>query len=72
MKAFLTRAWGGVVLGAQALASAVLWFLLVALAGSGLLVAGFYVMLGPGPALIAAGVICLLMSMFILRGIARG
>ncbi len=53
----------------RAFASAVLWFVLISLAGGALIVAGVYVMAGAGPALIAAGIACLFCALFIRGGL---
>jgi hypothetical protein len=55
----------------QRLVSALLWCVLTALGGAVLLVVGIGLMAGIGSACLAAGVLCLLASSVILRGLGR-
>lgn len=56
----------------QRLLSALLWFLLLALAGACLVVAGVYLLAGLGWGLVAGGVLCLVAASFIRRGMTDG
>jgi hypothetical protein len=51
------------------LASAVVWGWAFGFSGVGLIVAGVYVILGTGSALIAGGAACLILAVFIFRGV---
>lgn len=52
--------------------SALLWFVVVLLAGVSLIVAGIFLMFGLGAALLAGGVVCLLASGVIAKGMRHG
>jgi len=56
------------VLLAIAAASALAWFLLLGLAGAGLIVAGVAILFGNGWALIVGGVVLLLGAAFVRKG----
>ncbi len=51
------------------LASALLWMLLLVLAGLAAIVAGVFTIFGTGAALLAAGVACLILAALIFLGI---
>lgn len=56
----------------RALASAVLWFNILSIAGASLMVAGVHFLLGTGWALIAGGVFITAAAWFIRRGLTNG
>lgn len=73
MPARLSKLASRVFRHAGALLSALFWFFLTRLAGASCVVAGVYVLLGFGWALIAAGIGLIAMSEFIRSGlVARG
>lgn len=54
------------------LIDALVWFLLLMSAGAALLVAGTYVLIGIGWALIVGGMLCIIAAMFIRKGMSGG
>lgn len=60
------------VAGLRRAVSAILWFVILCLGGVGALVAGTYILLGFGWALVIAGGLSLLASALLLIGMSRG
>lgn len=54
------------------LADAIVWFLLLLAAGAAMLVAGVYLIVGIGWALIAGGLLCICAASFIRKGMTDG
>lgn len=63
---------GGLSIVISVLCSALVWFAGLAITGLGFIVAGVYVLAGPGWSLVVTGVACLTMSAFIQQGLRRG
>jgi len=68
---FLALRTGAAVALQRALSAAV-WFVLLAFAGSALIVCGVFVLAGPGAAMVSAGILCVITAALLLIGMTRG